>query len=266
VIAHLAVLALFAPPSATERFGADGWPHVLLVVDEQGGQLVRADDAGAAEEERFPAGDAIRPIVALAALEEGAVDPEETVDCDSTCWGLGRHGSPMLLDALAVSCDSWFREAESRVPREALSERARALGFDTRSGGPPTTWGVTARAWINLWSRLADGSLGERALSAPTLLAAAGTAVTSPKGSAHSLYDPTATTRAFAGAGPAGAWVAGTFRADERHSWIFALFVRGGTAPLATARARALLEETLRVYRTSTAERGGEPLPPLDER
>ncbi|MGH2569724.1 MAG: hypothetical protein ACRDGR_00770, partial [bacterium] len=106
----------------------------------------------------------------------------------------------------------------------------------------------------------------ERALTAPTLLAAAGTAVTSPRGSAHSLYDPAASARAFTGAGGSGAWVTGTFRADERHSWIFALFVRGGTAPLATVRARALLEETLRVYRTSTAERGGEPLPPLDER
>lgn len=266
MIAPLVALALLAPPSATERFPGESVPHVFLVIDEETGRALRADDAEAAEAERFPAGDAIRPIVALAALEEGAADPEETVDCDSTCWGRGRHGAPSLLDALAVSCDPWFREVESRLARDALEERARALGFAARSDASPAAWEVTARAWVALWSKLVEGALGERALSTPTLLAAAGTAVTSPRGSAHSLYDPTASARAFAGAGGSGAWVSGTFRADERHSWIFALFVRGGTVPLATARARALLDETLRVYRASTAERGGEPLPPLEER
>ena len=47
------------------------------------------------------------------------------------------------------------------------------------------------------------------------------------------------------------------FHVDERHSWVFALFVPEGSPQLAAARASALLDETLRVYRTSTAERGG---------
>jgi len=266
VIAFVAALAFVAPPPASEHFRDEGRPHVFLVVDRETGTRVRADDAEAAEGEAFPAGDAIRPVVAFAALESGAVDPEDTVDCDESCWALGRHGSPGLLDALAVSCDTWFRRVEPRVPRAALAEAARKLGFDARADEPPAAWGVTARAWVALWERLGTGSLGRRALTAPTLLAASGLAVTSPRGAAHALSDPRTEVRALGGASPSGAWIAGTFRADDRHSWIFALYVRGGTAPLAAARAAGLLDETLRVYRRSTAERGGVPLPALDDR
>lgn len=264
MLASLVVcLVLVSPPPAAERFPAESGSHVLLVVDRRTGELVRADDAEAAETRAFPAGDAIRPITALAALESGAADPEDTVDCDDACWGRGSHGSPALLDALAFSCDSWF--AEVPVDRVALETQAAAAGFEVR-GADPTGWGVTARAWTELWSRLAVGSLGRRSVSAPTLLAASGLSVTSARGTAHSLWDPTAQARVFAGDSEAGAWICGMYHVDERHSWIFALFVPEGSVQLAAARAAALLDETLRVYRTSTAERGGVPLPSLRDR
>jgi hypothetical protein len=264
--ASLSLLVLVSPPPASERFPEEGRSHVFLVVDRLSGDFVRADDPDAAEAQRFPAGDVIRPIVALAALETGAVDPEETVDCDSSCWGLGRHGSPDLLDALAVSCDTWFRDVETRIPRHALAEQAKEFGFDADPGEPPTAWGVTARAWVDFWVGLATGSLGRRSVSAPTLLAASGLSVTSPRGATHSLYRPTVQTRAFSGGSDAGAWICGAFHVDERHSWVFALFVPEGSPQLAAARASTLLDETLRVYRTSTAERGGVPLPRVEER
>ena len=88
--------------------------------------------------------------------------------------------------------------------------------------------------------------------------------MTSPRGVARSLDRPRLGARAQAGAAAEGAWVAGIWRASTERRWAFALYVRGGTTALATARCAHLLTETQRVVRNSSYERGGEPWP-LDE-
>jgi hypothetical protein len=262
-IVPLAVLATVPP--ARDQFPQEAPSHILLVVSAASGNIVRADDAEACESQYFPAGEAIRALAALTALEDAVFDPEETFDCDSTCWANGHHGSSTLADALAMSCDTYFLHLDTIVPRASLEEQAAAAGFDVKPETPPEMWGATARNWVELWSTLSGGAPGRRAGSASTFLAAGGLAVSSPRGSAHTLQHPTTRTRALTGASEEGAWVSGTFRANGR-SWIFALFARGGTTPLATSRAAFLLHETLRIYRRSTHERGGAPPPPLDER
>ena len=79
-------------------------------------------------------------VVALAALEEGAIAPEETVFCNGGyelgnrrfhCWRRGGHGHVPLRQALEQSCDVYFYEAAKRVGIEKIAAMARRLGLGT---------------------------------------------------------------------------------------------------------------------------------------
>ncbi|MBF9030541.1 penicillin-binding protein 2 [Rhodobacterales bacterium HKCCE3408] len=85
----------------------------------------------------YPPGSTYKMVVALAALEGGHIDTEETVHCGGYtelgnrrfhCWRRGGHGRLALLDAIAQSCDVFFYELAQRVGIEAISAMARRLG------------------------------------------------------------------------------------------------------------------------------------------
>ncbi|MEL6953442.1 MAG: penicillin-binding protein 2 [Pseudomonadota bacterium] len=85
----------------------------------------------------YPPGSTYKMIVALAALEAGVVDIEETVTCDGFiefggrnfhCWRRGGHGRVDLVEAISQSCDVYFYELAQRVGIEAISDMARRLG------------------------------------------------------------------------------------------------------------------------------------------
>ncbi len=87
---------------------------------------------------QYPPGSTFKPVVALAALEAGAVDPEETVFCPGHrrlgdrrfhCWKRGGHGKVAMREAIARSCDVYFYDVALRVGIERIAAMAHRLGF-----------------------------------------------------------------------------------------------------------------------------------------
>jgi penicillin-binding protein 2 len=92
---------------------------------------------------QYPPGSTFKMIVALAALEAGAVTPDAQVYCPGHlrfgshtfhCWKRGGHGEVALVDGLAQSCDVYFYELARRVGVDAIADMARRLGLGARLG------------------------------------------------------------------------------------------------------------------------------------
>ncbi len=86
----------------------------------------------------YPPGSTFKMVTALAALEEGLVDPEETIYCPGYitlgkrrfhCWKRGGHGHVNLHNSLRRSCDVYYYELAQRVGIEKISAMARRLGL-----------------------------------------------------------------------------------------------------------------------------------------
>lgn len=271
-----------APPPPAAHFTTEKRPdHFFLMVRARDLHLVRQDDAQAVAGEAKPPGEAMRIVLALAGLEAKTLDRDRPVLCDSSCWAGGQHGEVQLAEALAVGCDTYFREARRRVTPRMLIETARRAGFGSALPGetageipdaaqlasadsfPGPGWRVTAWQWVRFWHELAEGRLSRHGDTAALLLHACSQAVEGPGGHAFALNRPRRKTRALLGGTPEGAWATGMVTSPEEIPYIFALFVRGATPALTAARADRLIGETLQTVRRSTAVRGGYPLPEL---
>ena len=86
----------------------------------------------------YPPGSAFKMITALAAYEEGLIEPEETVFCGGYvevsgnrfhCWKPGGHGNINLHESLKQSCDTFYYEICQRVGIEKISEMAKRFGL-----------------------------------------------------------------------------------------------------------------------------------------
>ncbi len=86
----------------------------------------------------YPPGSTFKIVVALAALEEELLDPEETVYCPGYlklgnrrfhCWKRGGHGKVNLRKSLQQSCDVFYYEIAQRVGIEKITAMARRLGL-----------------------------------------------------------------------------------------------------------------------------------------
>ncbi len=86
----------------------------------------------------YPPGSTFKMVTALAALEGGFVDPEETIYCPGYttlggrrfhCWKRGGHGHVDLHDSLRRSCDVYYYELAQRVGIEKITAMARRLGL-----------------------------------------------------------------------------------------------------------------------------------------
>jgi len=91
----------------------------------------------------YPPGSTFKPMVALAALEGGAISPETHVTCpgyvelgDATfhCWKKGGHGTLNLRDAIKNSCDVYFYETSRRAGIDRIAQMARRFGFGRALG------------------------------------------------------------------------------------------------------------------------------------
>lgn len=91
----------------------------------------------------YPPGSTFKPMVALAALEGGAISPETHVTCpgyvelgDATfhCWKKGGHGTLNLRDAIKNSCDVYFYETSRRAGIDRIAQMARRFGFGRSLG------------------------------------------------------------------------------------------------------------------------------------
>lgn len=86
----------------------------------------------------FPPGSTFKIIVALAALESGAITPNEQVFCPGYwdygdrryhCWEAHGHGHVNLAGALAHSCDIYFYKLALKIGIDAIRKMALRLGL-----------------------------------------------------------------------------------------------------------------------------------------
>jgi len=92
---------------------------------------------------QYPAASVFKIIMAVAALEEGAVESAEKIFCnglfkigDSSfrCWKRRGHGKVDLYRALVESCDVYFYRVGLRLGLEKISDWSRRFGFGMRTG------------------------------------------------------------------------------------------------------------------------------------
>ena len=86
----------------------------------------------------FPPGSTFKIVVALAALESGAITPNDKVFCPGYwnygdrryhCWEAKGHGHMDLAGALAHSCDIYFYKLALKIGIDAIKKMALRLGL-----------------------------------------------------------------------------------------------------------------------------------------
>ncbi len=86
----------------------------------------------------YPPGSTFKMVVALTALEEGVIEPDEFINCPGYydlgnrrfhCWRRGGHGRVDLSNSLKQSCDVYYYEISQRVGIEKIATMARRLGL-----------------------------------------------------------------------------------------------------------------------------------------
>ena len=91
----------------------------------------------------YAPGSTFKPVVALAALERGAITPSTSIFCSGVtrfgdmrfhCWRRGGHGSLSLREALTQSCDCFFYEAARRVGVDQIARMGHRLGLGAPLG------------------------------------------------------------------------------------------------------------------------------------
>ena len=91
-----------------------------------------------ATEGQYAPGSTFKLVVALAALESGVVNPDETYYCsgkhrlgkrDFHCWKKHGHGRLDMLGAIMRSCDVYFYNLAQRVSIEDIASMAQRMGF-----------------------------------------------------------------------------------------------------------------------------------------
>ncbi len=89
----------------------------------------------------YPPGSTFKIVVALAALESGAVSPNEKIFCPGFweygnhkyhCWEKHGHGYVDLYDALKHSCDIYFYQIALRIGIDAIKHMALKLGLNQK--------------------------------------------------------------------------------------------------------------------------------------
>ncbi|MDG1339706.1 MAG: penicillin-binding protein 2 [Paracoccaceae bacterium] len=107
----------------------------------------------------YPPGSTFKMVTALAALEAGVVDPEETVRCPGHlevadvkfhCWKRSGHGNINLHESLKQSCDVYYYDIAQRVGIDKISEMAKRLGLGVRHDLPLSAVGrgvAPDKAW-----------------------------------------------------------------------------------------------------------------------
>jgi penicillin-binding protein 2 len=118
---------------------------------------------------QYSPGSVVKPIIALAALENKIVDQDYTHFCSGKielygqefyCWKDGGHGKINLKDAIKKSCDIYFYEVARLLGVDRLAETIRKFNFgqttlkdfdEERKGlVPDTKWkkNVLGKPWL----------------------------------------------------------------------------------------------------------------------
>ncbi len=143
----------YDPNKFTHGIGHKDWEEIR---DNPLKPLVNKSIAGL-----YSPGSTLKPLVALAALEFGTIDPEKTIKCKGHknpyelygvkyhCWKKQGHGFMKLRNAIKQSCDIYFYEMARILGVDKLSIIAKRYGlgsnilknvyFDEKKGVVPNT-------------------------------------------------------------------------------------------------------------------------------
>lgn len=92
---------------------------------------------------QYPPGSTFKIITAIAALEEGVMNPETRVTCTGGlgygkwtfgCWKKGGHGAVDFHKAVVESCDVYFYELGKRLGMDRIYKYATAFGLGKATG------------------------------------------------------------------------------------------------------------------------------------
>ena len=93
----------------------------------------------------YPPGSTFKMVIALAALDEGLIRPNEQIRCDGHieladrkfhCWKRLGHEEITLTEALEQSCDVFFYDLALRVGIEKITQMAKRLGIGIKHNLP----------------------------------------------------------------------------------------------------------------------------------
>jgi len=140
---------------------------------------------GRAFQSAYPPASSYKPIVALAALNNGTVTENSTIYCPAAItigrtvfnnWSKSPEGSINVKRALARSCNTWFYQVGIDVGPSAFLNLSRRLGFGERSGLPligETPGLVPSDEWMlkNEKRRILDGDTANLSIGQGSLLA-----------------------------------------------------------------------------------------------
>jgi len=132
------ILAMASTPSfdANKFKTDDGEEYISSLLDDVAKPFMNKTIEGL-----YPPGSTFKIVVALAALESGAISPNETVFCRGFweygkhkyhCWEKHGHGRVDLYGALKHSCDTYFYQLALRIGIDAIKNMALKLGLNQK--------------------------------------------------------------------------------------------------------------------------------------
>ena len=92
---------------------------------------------------QFPPGSTFKIIMAIAGLEEGAINPDSSIQDPGFFpfgnrqfrdWKKGGHGSVNLHRAIVESCDTYFYQLGAKLGVDRIAKWARAFGLGEKTG------------------------------------------------------------------------------------------------------------------------------------
>lgn len=132
------VICMMSTPAPDPNLFVSGianTPYKALREDERNPLYHKAYDGV------YPPGSTFKLVVAAAALESGAMSPDETVHCSGKAWYYNRfyncwkhegHGTVNLHRGLQVSCDCYFYRAAEKTGIEEIAKVAKRFGLGHR--------------------------------------------------------------------------------------------------------------------------------------
>lgn len=113
-------------PNGPVMAGKDRGAYV--VYDARSLEPLHAEMRGRPLPERTPAASVSKTFCAYAALRGGLLGEDERILCDGDGWIPDGHGAITVIDALALSCNSFFEKVGARLTWESYREACDRLG------------------------------------------------------------------------------------------------------------------------------------------
>ncbi|MCB1531750.1 MAG: penicillin-binding protein 2 [Alphaproteobacteria bacterium] len=120
----------FDPNLFTHGLSASAWEELLA---DPGHPLTNKAVAG-----QYPPASTFKMVTAIAGLRAGKITGDRTVFCSGHydyggdrfhCWKPSGHGTVNLIDALAMSCDTYFYQISTEIGIDNIAQVARELGL-----------------------------------------------------------------------------------------------------------------------------------------